>query len=147
MGKLSKENLKLDTKSKSNKKAALLLSNAGIFHAAVSRLYYSVYQKSLCYQKEFCSYMERDNVGSSHVALIDTIDIHIKELMREEKYKLEAMRSIKYKARINDLKEARVKSDYKAIDEFTEEEYEVYHNSFKEVSEALGHYRTILEKR
>lgn len=147
MAKLSEENEKLDKKSKDNKRAAQNLSDMKIFHAAVSRLYYSAYQKSLCYQREYCDYQEKDEDKSSHNSLINDIDVTIKDLMSDSTLKMEAMRSIHFKPIIRQLKDARVESDYKAQDDFTDKEYKVIKDKYNKISEALNNYRNVLEKR
>lgn len=144
----SDENRILIDKSKDNKSAALLLSDGKIYHAATSRLYYSVFQKSLSYQKHYFNYDDNDRSSSSHAQLINSVDQEIKKLMSDSSLRREAMRCIDFKPRMNELKGLRVESDYKSIKEdFTEEEYNNNYKIYGNISDILTKYSSVLEKR
>ncbi|MDZ5782122.1 hypothetical protein [Marinococcus luteus] len=98
-------------KMESNRKAAKLLEEEGLYDASCNRFYYSVFQDFLFLNKKHFGYVYNRNDGGSHEALLNHFSRKINDLnsiSHDMRARIGNTPTI-----IRDIKRMRVKADYK----------------------------------
>lgn len=127
-----------------NQDDSFKITSVGYYNLAANRFYYSCFQKLLDLANNKLSYEEESKQsGSSHINLINFIDMKINDAMKDNKKRMKIIQGRNIRAPFLELKDYRVISDYK-IENIDQENIECIKNHVKQFDNYLSIIRNEL---